>query len=215
MEQGKKAERLSLLGGADIDAAVEYAAAIMRAGGVVLTPTDTVYGLISMPTEEAMREIFRMKERPYSRHLPIIVADRSQAERELPLCWTSAADALAAAFWPGALTLACGIRENDLPWLAGRVEAGVRAPDYPFIQKLARKLGALVMTSANRHGVPTPHTLEGALGSLAFAPALALDGGTLSGAPSTLVNVNLPVPAIERAGTIPNTEIERVLRNVG
>ena len=154
-----------------------------------------------------------MKQRPSNKRLPIIVADLEQAENELPLVWNDAARSLASAFWPGALTLACGIKKNDIDWLDSRDEAGVRAPNHPFIQALARKLGPLHMTSANRSGNQTPHTVEGALMDLAFQPALAIDGGILSGAPSTLVNVNLTIPVIERVGAIPNTEIERVIHN--
>ena len=194
----------------------EYTASILLDDGVVLIPTDTVYGLICMPKSTlAIEMIFKMKQRPVNRHLPVIVADQIQAESELPLVWNEAAQSLASAFWPGALTLACGIRENHIEWLDGRVEVGIRAPNYPLIQGLARKLGPLLMTSANQHGEKTPHTIEGALDSLAFKPSLIIDGGQLSGAPSTLVNVNLPIPAIERAGTIPCSEIERILQNAG
>lgn len=197
--------------GTGFEEAAARTASVLRDGGVVLTPTDTVYGLICLPeSEEAVSMIFRMKQRPLERRLPIIIAGLEQAESELPLVWNDAAHMLARAFWPGALTLACGIRKNNIGWLDGRSEAAVRVPDHVFIQTLAEKLGPLLMTSANRHGDETPHTLEGALKSLSVRPALAIDGGVLSGAPSTLVNVNLPEPVIERAGIIPKTEIERL-----
>ncbi len=197
---------------ADLDDFVAYSARLLQNGGVILSPTDTVYGLICLPTSDiAIRKIFEMKERPVNRHLPVIVADRQQAGSELPVVWSRQADRLAKAFWPGALTLACGLRENDVKWLEGRAEVGIRVPDHTYIRKLAGRLGPLLMTSANRHGEDTPHTVAGALASLAGAPSLAIDGGTLSGAPSTLVNVNLPEPRIERAGSIPEQEIERVI----
>ncbi|MCH5248296.1 MAG: L-threonylcarbamoyladenylate synthase [Lachnospiraceae bacterium] len=197
---------------ADLDKLVNYSAELLYDNGVILTPTDTVYGLICLPTSNiAINKIFEMKGRPVNRHLPIIVADWQQAESELPIAWNQPARKLAEKFWPGALTLACGIIENDVKWLAGRVEVGIRVPDHIYIQKLARKMGPLFMTSANRHGEDTPHTIEGALGSLVIAPSLAIDGGLLSGAPSTLVNVNLPKPKVERVGTIPESEIERVI----
>ena len=215
MEPNRPENYIDLTKNVDFEEALNYTASVMCDDGVVLIPTDTVYGLICMPrSERAINDIYRMKMRPASFHLPIIVADQEQAANDLPLVWNSAADALAKAFWPGSLTLACGIRENDLEWLAGRDEVGVRAPNYPFIQALARKLGPLLMTSANKHGSGTPHTVEGALESLAVRPRLVIDGGVLSGDPSTLVNVNLPVPAVERAGRIPITEIEKVLSNV-
>lgn len=203
---------IRLTGAPDFDEIVEYAVSVLRDGGVVLTPTDTVYGLICIPqSAHAAQTIFEMKQRPLTQGLPIIAANQEQAEKELPVVWNDSARLLARHFWPGAMTIACGIRENDLEWLAGRREAAIRVPDYLFVQELAKKLGPLLMTSANRHGVETPHTAEGALGSLAVPPALVIDGGLLSGAPSTLVNVNCPEPVIERVGSIPKTEIERLL----
>lgn len=196
----------------DLDKLVEYSAELLYDNQVILTPTDTIYGLICLPTSDiAIKKIFEMKERPIQRHLPIIAADWQQARSELPIVWNQPARKLAESFWPGALTIACGIVENDLKWLEGRVEVGIRVPNHSYIQKLARKMGPLLMTSANKHGESTPHTIEGALGSLKGAPSLAIDGGLLSGAPSTLVNVNLPTPKIERVGAIPESEIEKVM----
>lgn len=201
-----------MLKDADLDQLVDDSAQVLYGNGVILTPTDTVYGLVCLPTSEiAIKKIFEMKGRPENRHLPIIVADWQQAESELPIVWKESARKLAEKFWPGALTLACGIIENDVKWLEGRVEVGIRVPDHSYIQKLARKMGPLLMTSANRHGENTPHTMESALGNLVMAPSLAIDGGVLSGAPSTLVNVNLPEPKVERVGSIPESEIERVI----
>lgn len=215
MEDKQNTILLSLIGVSDFEEAVELTASVLRDGGVVLTPTDTVYGLICLPeSKHAIDTIYKMKQRPSNFQLPIIVADHEQAENELPFIWNDAARSLARAFWPGSLTLACGIQKNDKAWLTGRDEAAVRAPEYLFIQMLARKLGPLLMTSANQHGLETPHTVEGALMGLAIKPAIALDGGLLSGAPSTLVNVNPPKPVIERVGAIPKTEIERVINDV-
>lgn len=212
MDHRNNHDSISLEKIADLDELVDYSAELLYDNGVILTPTDTVYGLVCLPTSDiAIKKIFEMKEHPINRHIPIIVADWQQAESELPIVWNQPSRKLADAFWPGALTLACGIIENNVKWLEGRVEVGIRVPDHVYIQKLARKMGPLLMTSANRHGEDTPHTLEGALGSLALAPSLALDGGLLNGAPSTLVNVNLPRPKVERVGSIPESEIERVV----
>lgn len=198
----------------DLDRFVDYSVKLLYNDGVILTPTDTVYGLICLPASDAaIKKIFEMKERPVNRHLPIIAADWKQVQSELPIIWNQPAQRLAERFWPGALTLACGVMENDVKWLKGRVEVGIRVPDYIYIQKIARKTGPLLMTSANRHGKDTPHTIDGALESLAAAPSLAIDGGSLSGAPSTLVNVNLPKPKVERVGTISESDIERVIEH--
>lgn len=207
-------ECISLKNNVDLDNLVDYSAEILNNNGVILTPTDTVYGLVCLPTSDAaIKKIFEMKGRPVNQYLPVIVADIQQAETELPIIWNQSARRLAVKYWPGALTLAFGIKENDVEWLEGRVEVGIRIPNHVFIQKLAKKMGPLLMTSANRHGVDTPHTLEGALSSLVVAPSLAIDGGLLSGTPSTLVNVNLKEPKIERTGSITKLEIERVINN--
>lgn len=212
MDCGKNENCISFKEITDLDKLVDYSAELLYDNGVILTPTDTVYGLICLPTSDiAIKKIFAMKGRPVQRHLPIIVADWQQAKAELPIIWNQAARKLADKFWPGALTIACGIKKNDVKWLEGRVEVGIRVPDHIYIQKLARKMGPLLMTSANRHGEDTPHTIEGALGSLISAPSLAIDGGVLSGAPSTLVNVNLPKPKVERVGLISESEIEKVV----
>jgi len=204
--------RISLENVTDLDKLVDYSAELLCDNGVILTPTDTVYGLICLPTSDiAIKKIFEMKGRPINRHLPIIVADWKQAESELPIVWNQPARKLADKFWPGALTLACGIMENNVKWLEGRVEVGIRVPNHIYIQKLARKMGPLFMTSANKHGEDTPHTMEGALGNLTIAPSLVIDGGLLSGVPSTLVNVNLPEPKVERVGFIPESDIERII----
>lgn len=197
---------------ADVDELVDYSAEVLCGNGVILAPTDTVYGLVCLPASDiAIKKIFEMKGRPANRHLPIIAADRQQAEAELPIVWNQWARKLADQFWPGALTIAFGVMENNLQWLEGRIEVGIRVPDHIYIQKLARKMGPLLMTSANKHGGDTPHTVEGALGDLSIVPSLAIDGGLLNGAPSTLVNVNLPEPKVERVGSISELEIERVI----
>lgn len=204
--------QLSLTDATSADAAAALAMESLRDGGVVLLPTDTVYGLVCLPTSAtAVDGIYAMKQRPSSQRLPIIVADLEQGVSTLPLDWTPAARALARAFWPGAVTIACGVLPEAGGWLTGRDEAAVRAPRHAVVQTLARALGPLLMTSANRHGSATPHTMEGALGVLDTPPALALDGGMLSGAPSTLVNVNLRMPVVEREGVVPTKEIAQVL----
>ena len=207
----QESRRLSLADATDIERAAALAVESLRDGNVILIPTDTVYGLVCLPSRDAADRIHAMKQRPADRRLPIIVADLDQGVETLPLDWTPAARELARAFWPGAVTIACGVKPGAGGWLTGRDEAAVRAPAHPLVQSIARTVGPFLMTSANRHGEETPHTVEGALGVLAMPPALAVDGGTLSGAPSTLVNVNLPTPVVEREGVVPATEIARVL----
>ena len=186
---------------------------VLCSGGVALVPTDTVYGLACLPTDAAaVQATYAMKRRPADRRLPIIVADLPQARASLPLEWSHDARALAAAFWPGALTIACAVRESRLEWLRGRAEAATRASAHPLIESIARRLGPFLMTSANQHGIQTPTSFDQALAALASPPEIAVDGGVLSGTSSTLVNTNLPRPAIEREGAIAAEAIWNVLR---
>lgn len=192
--------------------AVAQVAATLKGGGVVLVPTETVYGLMCLPmSPRAVQQVFTMKARPASRRLPIIVSGLDHARQSLPLDWSAQATALARAFWPGPLTIACKVEAGADDWLAGRHEAAVRAPDHEFIQGLTRELGPLLMTSANQHGHDTPQTMEDALAELLQPPDLAVNQGKLSGSPSTLVNANLATPVVEREGAISSIDIGRVL----
>jgi L-threonylcarbamoyladenylate synthase len=193
-------------------AAAQRAIEALQAGGVVLLPTDTVYGLACLPSRpDAVQRVYAMKDRPRDRRLPIIVADARHAEAELALRWTVAARALADAFWPGALTIAFGIEPSSVDWLADRHEAGLRAPAHDFVADLARAVGPFLMTSANRSGGAVSPTIDEILADLLEPPALAIDGGQLEVGSSTLVNTNLPEPAIEREGAIAAQRIAEVL----
>lgn len=195
--------------------ALDAAIAALQSGGVILVPTDTVYGLACLPSRpEAVQRVYAMKNRPRDRRLPIIVADAEHAEQALPLRWTPAARALADAFWPGALTIAFGIEPSSIAWLAGRDEAGLRAPADAFVQDLARAAGPFLMTSANRSGGAMSPTIDEILSDLLSPPALAIDGGQLEVVSSTLVNTNLHEPAVEREGVISAASIATVLGRV-
>jgi L-threonylcarbamoyladenylate synthase len=189
---------------------VEQVVVALQGGGVVLLPTDTVYGLAVRPGDDAaLARLFAMKQRPLSRNLPVMVADADQA-RALGAQVTPVAATLLAAFAPGALTVALGL--VDPPgWLAGRDEVAVRIPDDAFLLEVLRAAGPLLVTSANLSGRDTPETMPEVLDQLDGAPDLAVDGGPRPTVPSTLVNCNLPTPAIERVGAVPPEQIEKVL----
>ena len=185
----------------------------LRAGGIVLLPTDTVYGLAVHPVNgvDALPRLFAMKRRPLSRNLPIMVASPDQAE-ELGADVTGPARRLLAAFSPGPLTLALGLdpaRPPDL--LEGRDEIAIRIPDDPLLLEVLRTVGPLLVTSANRHAQETPESMRQVLDQLDGEPDLALDGGVRATVPSTLVNCNLPAPAVERVGAVPADQIAKVL----
>lgn len=185
----------------------------LRDGGVVLVPTDTVYGLAVHPTRpEAADRLFAMKRRPRSRNLPIMVPALA-ALTSLGVEITEPAKRLMEEFFPGPLSVALGVPAGAAPpWLAERTEVAVRIPDDPQLLAILEATGPLLVTSANLHSQTTPESVLEILAMLDGEPDLVIDGGVRQVVPSTLVNCNLAAPVIERPGAIPATEIERVLQ---
>lgn len=182
-------------------------------GGVVLLPTDTVYGLAVSPNfDKSIDRLFALKRRPRTVNLPIMVA--SDAELE-PLGFAiskSARRLLDSPLIPGSLTLALGFRSEFRPsWLAGRYEAAIRIPDHERLLAVLRKTGPLLVTSANVHSAETPDNVSDILAQLDGEPDLFIDGGILRTTASTLVNCRLDPPVIEREGAVPASEVLKYL----
>ena len=194
------------------------AALALEAGEVVAIPTDTVYGLaVSLTAADGIDRLFAAKGRPRDRAIGVIVADLAQAAAIAHL--NPAADALAAAFWPGGLTLVLDARhEAGLPETlsGGRPTIGVRVADHPAPRALAARCGPLPTTSANRTGEPEARDAAEIEERLGAAVAVILDGGPAHGGPaSTVVDATGPVPRILRAGAVPAERIEAVLAAAG
>ena len=170
------------------------AEAALRRGDVVAVPTDTVYGLVAALDHAA--RLFEVKDRPASVDLPVLVFGRAQAQ-------SLAADPLPdrADEWPGALTLVVRRAEHVTADLGAHAETvGVRVPDHPVPRELARRVGPLASTSANRHGEPPCTTADEVAAALGDRIALVVDGGTCNGTPSTVVDCTGPEPRILRRG---------------
>ena len=185
-------------------------------GGVAVLPTDTVYGLAARPVDQdAVRAVYRLKGRPEGMHLPVLAGSPDQV-RALGVAFNRDAEVLAGCWWPGPLTLAFGFdaRLERPAWLEGRDEVAVRIPAHDFLRALLEETGPLLVTSANPHGAPTPRTAREVMGSLGDASPLVVDGGELHDTPSTLVNVALTDPVVEREGAIPSDAIADALREV-
>jgi L-threonylcarbamoyladenylate synthase len=182
-------------------------------GGVVLLPTDTVYGLAVSPNfDGSITRLFALKRRPRNVNLPIMVA--SDAELE-PLGFEVGEYArrlLRSPLIPGSLTLAMGFSSDYRPaWLAGREEAAVRIPNDERLLSVLRETGPLLVTSANAHSAETPDNVADILAQLDGAPDLSIDGGTLRTTASTLVNCRVDPPRIERIGVVPESEVLKYL----
>ncbi|MEP0940230.1 MAG: L-threonylcarbamoyladenylate synthase [Rhizobiaceae bacterium] len=184
-------------------------------GGVIVVPTDTVYGLAVLPTKpDSVARLFAVKSRPDSVNLPIMVAGIEQLDALGAAISPSAKKLLQSGYIPGALTLVFGIDAERAPeWLKHRNEIAVRIPDDAFLLSVIRKTGPILATSANRHGQDTPPVVTDILAQLELQPDLAIDGGSIDTIPSTLVNCNVDPVKIERVGVIPAAEIERVLND--
>ena len=153
------------------DASAVFLDILRREDGVLLVPTETVYGLVCDAAHEAARaKIYEMKRRPASKLLTLFFASRQAAEAAFP-AMPETAKRFAAAFCPGPVTLI-------VP--DGEAFTGFRIPDHPALLRLLAACGRpLASTSANLSGQPAAHTVEEALQSLAMPPDGVLDGGAI------------------------------------
>jgi L-threonylcarbamoyladenylate synthase len=192
---------------------VTQAAACLIAGGVVLLPTDTVYGLAVHPDhDDAITHLFAMKGRPRSVNLPVMIGSRDHIIA-LGGVVNQATDALLdSKYVPGALTLAVGVSEDRLaPWLRGRDEFAVRIPNDERLLAIIEETGPLLVTSANLHAQQVRESVPEILSTLASQPDLVIDDGIRDTVPSTLVNCRLVPPVVERVGAVSEEEIEVIL----
>ena len=208
--------------------ALERAVAHVRAGGLLILPTDTVYGIGALASDAAgVSRLLAAKGRDRRMPPPVLVADPAQAfdvVARLP----DAARALIGAFWPGALTLVLDARA-DLDWDLGESGGTValRMPDHPLALELLRRTGPMAVTSANRTGLAPATDAAAALAAFPGRVVLAddaagphgadillLDGGPTPGpVPSTIVSLagGSPGPIVVREGVVPRAELAAVL----
>jgi L-threonylcarbamoyladenylate synthase len=192
--------------------APQMAAEVLRAGELIVLPTDTVYGVASLLEEEAIGRIFAAKKRPLDRAIPVLLADQSevlQVVSEFP----EMARRLAEAFWPGPLTMVLPKRDDLPPSLSALPTVGVRVPGYaPSRAIIAAAGGALAVTSANRSDQPPACTIQACIRYLSDAVALYLDGGTCpGGVASTVVAFEDSYLRIVRKGPISEASLREAL----
>jgi len=200
----------------DTQRQIEKGIAILRRGGLVAFPTDTVYGLgASMTLPQAVARIYAVKSRPQSMALPLLVASTAQVSavaQQVP----SVAWRLIERFWPGALTIVLH-RSEAVPLIVtgGEATVAVRIPAHPIPIALIEGLGTpIIGTSANLSGHPSPLTAEEVHSQLGNKVDLIIDGGRCPGQESTIVDVTGGTPVIRRAGAISREEIEQVVGRV-
>ena len=188
------------------------ALAVLHAGGLLIYPTDTLYALGGRALDPMVAAAVRAaKGRGDDKPLPVSAADVAQA-RAIAKGWPEAAQRLAAAFWPGPLTLVLAAApEVPEEVTSGTGTVAVRVPSLLLARDLSGAAGPLVSTSANRSGLPPPLTCAEAVRQVGPAAALALDGGPGTAAPSTIVDLTGAEPRLLRAGAVDWDQARRLL----
>jgi L-threonylcarbamoyladenylate synthase len=194
--------------------AIDHAARILHEGGLVVLPTDTVYGVsAALSCPDSIARLFTVKRRPIDRPIALLVDNITQVESVVEAI-TPHGQRLMERFWPGGLTLALP-KKIGLPDVvtASGPSVAVRMPDHPVPRALARRLGApLPTTSANVSGRPSPANAEAARLELGDVVDLVLDGGDATfGIESTVVDLTTDLPTVKRIGAISIEAIEDVL----
>lgn len=207
------------LASSNVEECAARAAEILRAGGVVLYPTDTLYGLgADAFSDAAVEKVYAIKGREADKPIHCVVADMEMAKRYAEV--NGMAEHLATMLLPGPLTLILKKHSDILGGIAHRIETiGIRIPKSDFCLALARNLGPYTTTSANISGLPSLMTVEEILTQLGAKAAgidLVIDGGpTCSSVSSTVVDARTAEPVILREGAIPAARIRELLQNVG
>ena len=199
-------------------ATIAEAAKLLREGGLVAFPTETVDGLGGDATNErAVAAIFEAKGRPQFNPLISHVLDADEAKRYVQ--WSETADKLARRFWPGPLTLVAPRAPDSAIALlatAGLDTAAIRAPSHSVAQGLIRAVGRpIAAPSANRSGAISPTRAEHVAESLGDRVKLILDGGpSLVGLESTVLDLTTDTPTLLRPGGATREAIEAVIGSI-
>ncbi len=195
------------------DEAIKAAGYLMREGGVVVYPTETVYGIGCIASDpDASQRICEIKGRA-DKPLPLICADIEAARRIVEM--TPEAEKLAARFWPGPLTMVLKAKVKYSMWVNhGAPTLGVRVSPHPVAQKLAKAAGGVIVsTSANVSGDEPAHSAEEAREIFGNRVDIILDGGpSPGGESSTVVDLTGEEIWLLRKGPVGGEEIMAALR---
>lgn len=195
---------------------IKEAGKLLKAGQLVVIPTETVYGLAAHALDPAaVQRIFDAKGRPSDNPLIVHVAS-VEAAKKLVREWSPLADRFAKAFWPGPLTLVLP-RAPNVPDIvtAGLDSVAIRVPAHPVAQLVLRAAGIpLAAPSANTSGRPSPTLAHHAEADLGDKVPLYLDGGPATvGVESTVVSLLGPNPVVLRVGAIPQERLSRFVKD--
>ena len=196
---------------------IEKGVEVLKQGGIIAFPTDTVYGLgADAFNPKAVERIYEVKKRPRHLPFPLLLSDMSQvttvAEPASGIAWF-----LAKRFWPGGLTLVVPKAASLPAYLAKGSTVAIRIPNHPVCLALIRDLGSRIIgTSANISGEPATLSADEVEQQLADKVDLIIDGGKRpAGVESTVVDVTGEAPVILRQGIIPEHEIDKACKEYG
>ncbi|MGI8848044.1 MAG: L-threonylcarbamoyladenylate synthase [Candidatus Dormibacteria bacterium] len=177
-------------------------AGVVAAGGVIIIPTDTVYGLAcGADSVAAVARIEGLKRRPPDLELSLLAGTRSDLHGLVRMSDT--AERLAERFWPGALSLICPLGKGKRLAIPRRAATlMVRVPAHPLLRRLLEMTGPLASTSANRHGESPAATADEARVALGADVDALLDGGPGAGLASTIIETLSTPPRVLREGLI-------------
>lgn len=192
--------------------AIDHAVDILKRGGMVAFPTDTVYGLATLPFQsEIVERLFVAKGRNNSRAIAILVSSTKDVEL-VAQALDQKSLRLAERFWPGPLTLIVPGNSRLPGILSQNNTVGVRMPDHPIALRLLSAAGPLAVTSANLSGQENPLNAQDVLSQLNGRIDLILDGGAATGGvPSTVIDCTKPELVILRKGPITEAELQAAL----
>jgi len=199
---------------AEVEGSLAEALAVLKGGGLVAYPSDTVYGLGAAASDErAVARLFAVKGRLSEKALPLLLAD---VDDMAPLCAEvpPIAKLLTERFWPGPLTVVLRRSPSfQSPALGGGDSVALRVPDHFFLRQLIRALGEPITgTSANRSARPSCRTAREVQRYLGSAVDLIIDGGSSRvGQESTIIDITPEHPKIVRGGVLSRKEIERAI----
>ncbi len=199
----------------EIERQIKSGIAVLKDGGLVAFPTDTIYGLgACFDNPDAVKRIYEVKKRPYDMALPLLVADELQIS-EITEYIPDIAALLIKKLLPGGLTLVLPKAESVPAIVTGGGETvAVRITDHPVTIALIRGVGKPITgTSANVSGKPSALTAEETRLQIGDKVDLIIDGGRCGGGiESTIIDVTGDIPRLLREGAIPRAEIEKVCR---
>lgn len=181
---------------------------LLKGGALVVYPTDTLYGLGADPYDDAaVRRLYRVKRRPRSEPVSLVVADMVEAERLAHL--VGPGRRLWKTFLPGPLTLLLPMKpEAPPPPVTRDGVVGLRCPNQAIPRALADEFGPITTTSANRHGAPAPRQAEEAVAQFGTEVDLYIDAGPSPyGLPSTVVDLSVDPPTVKREGALTPDEL--------